>query len=118
MPESCSSKSLVLLHFRYSSLNSSSTDGRVAVNSTEFWGSSSSSCRVTDQSSMDERGEYGSATGENVYSYSSSSSSSDNSNSFWISLQVSTVPELSSSSSTIHASSSTGFFLLPDLISY
>src|SRR3954452_19687766 len=62
VPESCSSKSLVLLHFGYSSLNSSSTDGRVVVNSTEFGGSSSSSHRVIDQSSMDERGEYGGAT--------------------------------------------------------
>src|SRR5215212_7986965 len=74
-----SSKSLDLLHFGYSSLNNSSTDGRVVVNSTGFRGSSSSSCRVTDQSSMDERGEYGGAIGEKVYSCSSSSSSSDNS---------------------------------------
>src|SRR5215212_10112559 len=119
VPESCSSKSLDLLRFGYSSLNNSSTDGRVAVKSTGFGGSSSSSRRVTDQSSMDERGEYGGAIGEKAYSCSSSSSSSDNSNSFWISLQVSAVPVLSSSSSsTVHASSSTGFSLLPDLIPY
>src|SRR3954447_9395438 len=118
VPESCSSKSLVRLRFGYNSLNSSSIDGRVAVNSVGLGGSSSSSRRVTDQSSMDERGEYGGAIGENAYSCSSSSSSSDNSNSFWISLRVSAVPVLSSSSSTVHASSSTGFSLLLDLIPY
>src|SRR4051812_14321009 len=82
VPWSCFSKSLGLLCFEYNSLNNSSIDSRVAVNLTGFGGSSSSSHRVTDQSSIDERGEYCGAIGENTYSYSSSSSSSDNSNSF------------------------------------